>query len=62
MNSMAKPEICGVNLISNTQNLRTLSNDELDLVNGGDLGGLALQKAVEIYHEQQRLALYDSRI
>jgi hypothetical protein len=57
MNPKAKPEICGV-----TQNLRTLSDDELDLVNGGDLGGLALQKAVEIYQEQQRLALYDSRI
>ncbi len=57
MNPKAKPEICAV-----TQNLRRLSDDELDLVNGGDLGGLALQKAVEIYQEQQRLALYDSRI
>jgi hypothetical protein len=57
MNPKVKPEICGV-----TQNLRTLSDDELVLVNGGDLGGLALQKAVEIYQEQQRLALYDSRI
>jgi hypothetical protein len=58
MNPKAKPEICGVNLTSSTQNLRTLSDDELDLVSGGDLGGLALQKAVEIY---QRLSLYDSR-
>ena len=57
MNPKAKPESCGV-----TQNLRTLSDDELDLVTGGDFGGLALQKAVEIYQEQQRLALYDSRI
>jgi len=62
MNTTAKPEICGVNPTSNKQNSRTLRDDESDLVTGGDFGGLALQKAVEIHQEQQRLALYDSRI
>jgi hypothetical protein len=40
MDTTAKVEIRDVNLASNDHNLRTLRDDELDLVNGGTLGVL----------------------
>jgi hypothetical protein len=49
---------------STTNNVRELTETELRVVAGGwtGLGGLALQRAVEIYVEQQRIeALYQDR-
>jgi hypothetical protein len=50
MNTTAKAEICSVNPTSNDQNLDTLRDDELDLVNGGDMLGIAL-RAYEKWYE-----------
>ena len=44
--------------------VRELTETELQAVAGGfgSFGGLALQRAVEIYTEQERQALYNDRI
>ena len=50
---------------STTNDVRELTEAELQAAAGGSygLGGLALQKAVEIYKEQQRIEeLYRDRI
>jgi len=46
---------------STTNDVRELAETELQAVAGG-FGGLALQRAVEIYTEQERQALYNDRI
>ena len=46
---------------STTDGVRELTETELEVAAGG-FGGLALQRAVEIYTEQQRIeALYQDR-
>ena len=48
-----------------TSNVRALTDADLQAVTGGSygLGGLALQRAVEMYVEQQRIeALYADRM
>ena len=47
-----------------TNDVRELRETELQAVAGGfnSLGGLALERAVQIYTEQQRQALYNDRI
>ena len=47
-----------------TNDVSELTETELQAVAGGfsSLGGLALERAVEIYTEQQRQALYNDRI
>jgi hypothetical protein len=44
-----------------TNDIRELAETELQGVAGG-FGGLALERAVQIYTEQQRQALYNDRI
>ena len=47
---------------STTNDVRELTETELQAVAGGfgSFGGLALQRAVEIYIEQERQALYNN--